>query len=324
MPISPRASPIGLPALRASSLASSSACSSSAFASRCSSGAPVVGASARHAGKAALARSTAASVSSTPARGTSAITSSVAGSMTWIIRTADPRRARASSTNERDHPAALVLLGVPEHAEHEAGRPPARSPRSPRRPPARPVTRRPSPSSSTPWWWCDLTALARPRPRARRATPARGAPRGRRRSRARRGGRWWPTASGTCWSSVPPSATFSICMPRQIPSSGMSRSSARWASASSKRSRSGHVPSVSACGARPVGARVHVGAAREHQSVEQVEQLVGLLGDRVVGRQQDRHARRPPAPRSSRCAARGCRAPPRRASARPPWRCRCR
>ena len=44
-----------------------------------------------------------------------------------------------------------------------------------------------------------------------------------------RGRRWspWPTSSGRCWISVPPSATFSSCMPRQIPSSGRSRAIAR-------------------------------------------------------------------------------------------------
>ena len=104
--------------------------------------------------------------------------------------------------------------------------------------------------------------------------------------------RWssWPTRSGRCCSSVPPQITFSICMPRQIPSSGMSRSSARVPSASSKRSRSSQVPVVSGCGARAVGARVDVGAAGEHQPVEQVEQLVGALERPVVGRQQQRQA----------------------------------
>ena len=67
----------------------------------------------------------------------------------------------------------------------------------------------------------------------------------------RRGASRAPSASGRCWTSVPPSATFSSCMPRQIPSTGMSRSSARRASASSKASRSGQVPRVSGCGSAP-------------------------------------------------------------------------
>ena len=67
------------------------------------------------------------------------------------------------------------------------------------------------------------------------------APRGRRRSRR------VAVASaavdvGQVLVSVPPRATFSSCMPRQMPSSGMSRSSARARSAISKRSRSGQVP----------------------------------------------------------------------------------
>ena len=41
----------------------------------------------------------------------------------------------------------------------------------------------------------------------------------------------WSSSAGRCWFSVPPWITFSICMPRQIPSSGMSRSSARVPSA---------------------------------------------------------------------------------------------
>ncbi len=53
-----------------------------------------------------------------------------------------------------------------------------------------------------------------------------GAPRGR-------------ASSGRCWSSVPPKATLSSCMPRQMPSTGMSRSTARRVSASSTWSRSG-------------------------------------------------------------------------------------
>ena len=82
MPISPRASEIGLPALRASIRARSSRCSSSAFASWCSSAERSPGLTARQAGNAAFARATAASVSSTPACGISAITLAVAGSTT--------------------------------------------------------------------------------------------------------------------------------------------------------------------------------------------------------------------------------------------------
>jgi hypothetical protein len=55
----------------------------------------------------------------------------------------------------------------------------------------------------------------------------------------------------------------------------MSRASARRARASSKRSRSGHVP---------------VGAPGEHQAVDPVEQQIGILDSRLVGRQDDAEA----------------------------------
>ena len=66
-------------------------------------------------------------------------------------------------------------------------------------------------------------------------------------------GRWMscPSRSGMCWSSVPPQATLRTCIPRQTPSSGMPRSSAPSARAISKRSRSGLVPTVSACASTP-------------------------------------------------------------------------
>ncbi len=71
-----------MPALRASSTASSSAWAASTSASSRSSAARAPGASARHAGSAARAAATAASASAAPARGTSASTASVAGSST--------------------------------------------------------------------------------------------------------------------------------------------------------------------------------------------------------------------------------------------------
>src|SRR5512132_871993 len=92
MPISPRASEIALPALRASSVASSSARSSIASASRWSRAERSAGSTARHPGNAALARAIAASVSSIPARGTSAITCSVAGSITAMASLLTTRR----------------------------------------------------------------------------------------------------------------------------------------------------------------------------------------------------------------------------------------
>ena len=85
MPTSPRASEIGFPTLRASSRARSSVRSRTSAATARIKPARSPGAIAFQAGKASRARATAASVSSAPARGSSASTSSVAGSMTLSI-----------------------------------------------------------------------------------------------------------------------------------------------------------------------------------------------------------------------------------------------
>ena len=53
----------------------------------------------------------------------------------------------------------------------------------------------------------------------------------------------WPTTSGRCWTRSPPSATLSTCEPRQMASTGRSRSIAAVSSASSAPSRSGTTPS---------------------------------------------------------------------------------
>src|SRR5215212_11579818 len=105
MPISARASRIGLPALRASITDSAEACDWSASASRCSSAARSPGVTARQAGNAAWARATAASSASASARGTCAITCSVAGSRTSIIT--DYKLAARLAALE--HAAALVV-----------------------------------------------------------------------------------------------------------------------------------------------------------------------------------------------------------------------
>src|SRR5262245_13673208 len=79
MPISPRAPEIGLPTFWDSIRASSSPFSSTRVASRRRSFPRSPGDTARHSGYARLARATALSSSSTPARSSSAIGSSVAG-----------------------------------------------------------------------------------------------------------------------------------------------------------------------------------------------------------------------------------------------------
>src|SRR5260221_691633 len=60
-----------------------------------------------------------------------------------------------------------------------------------------------------------------------------------------------PTTSGRCWTRSPPRATFSTCEPRQMPSTGMSRSRAARSSVSSASSRSGNGRSVSGCASWP-------------------------------------------------------------------------
>ena len=86
---------------------------------------------------------------------------------------------------------------------------------------ARAATSSPAPMRSAAWWWKEFTA--RPslsvsqcssEPRATSASWA-----GENISCVWR----WP---GTCWCSVPPRETLSACRPRQMPSSGRSRSAA--------------------------------------------------------------------------------------------------
>ena len=49
------------------------------------------------------------------------------------------------------------------------------------------------------------------------------------------------------------------------------------------------MPSVSGCGLGPVGRRVEVGAARQHEPVDAIQQFVGILDEHRIGRQQQRH-----------------------------------
>ena len=124
MPISPRASPIGLPALRASSTARSSARSSSASRQPAQQ-ADALGRGHRAPRRERLLRAaaTAASVSSTPARGSSAITCSVAGSTTGITR--------ATSVAQR-HQSPITRLFTSssgcQSTPSANGGPPSRSP----------------------------------------------------------------------------------------------------------------------------------------------------------------------------------------------------
>src|SRR5450432_4175841 len=84
-PISSRASPIGLPTLRDSICASSSACSSITSASEWSSPARSPGVASSHSGSASFAAWTALSTSSAVQLGTCAIVSPVAGLITSMV-----------------------------------------------------------------------------------------------------------------------------------------------------------------------------------------------------------------------------------------------
>ena len=198
----------------------------------------------------------------------------------------------AASTSDAITPAVALLLRMPQDTE--------------RKPMAReldrldhvvatdqPLATSPSPSSSTPWWWWDLTAIRSAAGRAwRRASPARAAPRGRR----RRPGVWrWaslPTASGRCWTRVPPQRHVQDLHP---PADAEQGHLALERPRAPGRARSGRARARcrSSPGAgRAVGRGIEVGAAGEDQRVEAVEQRVGRLGRGLVGRQQERQPAR--------------------------------
>ena len=189
-----------------------------------------------------------------------------------------------------------------------AGRPPGatarpapsarRAPRSPRRGrPARssPKRRRPRPTRPPPGGGGTSSRAASRHTPARPATRAPAARRGRRcrTSPARGGGRCGRRRRAGAGSASRRSATFISCMPRQIPSTGRSRSSARSDRAISARSRSGRVLAVFGWRAVAVGARVDVGAAGQHQPVEAVQHVVRVLGDPRVRREHQRDRARP-------------------------------
>src|SRR6218665_3268079 len=121
-----------------------------------------------------------------------------------------------------------------------------------------------------------------------------------------------PTVSGRCWMRVPPSVTFSNCMPRQMPSSGKCASSAAAMTSCSHSSRPVRGGPVGPRGPRhellfpliTIGARgaralvrtlavsgwVNVGTTGDDESVEGSEHRAGdVRGDRLR-RQQDRDA----------------------------------
>ena len=230
--------------------------------------------------------------------GSSAITSSVAGSMTSIvvsvvIRAPSPRGRRDQRADHRV--VAAVLLGVPEDAERvlRAVRELDRLDRLVADRPARRDQALAEPVDALVVMGLDASA-ARRRPPAPRASRARGAPRGRRRRPGCACGRCGRRRRAGAGRSVPPSATFSSCMPRQMPSTGSPRSSAPRATAISKASRSGQVVWVSGCALGAVGGRGRC-RSRRRGSGRRCGRAAGR-GRRPSTRRAAAAARRRPAP----------------------------
>ena len=169
------------------------------------------------------------------------------------------RRLRSSASGCHWTPSAKRLPGSSIASGSSSSVGPAGHRRAPRR-----RGRRPGGDGTS---WRD----APPRPRARRAIRPAGARRGRRRRSCPSTRRWcsWPSSSGRCWCSVPPRATFMICIPRQMPEQrqvALQRAPRR-ARSRTRRAR-GSVSIVSGMRLGAVGRRVDVGAAREHEPVE--------------------------------------------------------
>ena len=296
MPISPRASPIGLPALRASSVASSSRRSLDRVGETAQQRGPVRRgrprarrerppwpgrplrrpppprpAAPRPSPSRSPARSPRSRSPPPPAACCSAATRATKAPREASTRAAIRRLSRSSSGCQST-PRAKRLPGSSIASIRSSCT-------------DQPLTRRPSPSRSTPWWWWDLTARrSAPGRRAGERVRARAAPRARRSVPGARAVHLVAERLGQVLDrGCRRAATLSSCMPRQIPSTGMSRSSARRVSASSKRSRSGQVPFVCGVGLGAVAGRVDVGAAGQHQAVDPVEQEVGVLDRRRSG-----------------------------------------
>ena len=158
-----------------------------------------------------------------------------------------PRAGRcvAGGLHERRDDRALgVGLGMPLHAQHEAPAAAARSPRAARPGSSCPLTIEPV---AEPVDALVVVGLGRVRDlpggaRGERAVArARRRGRRRRRSRARAGAPRGRRARGGAGAACRRSATLISCMPRQIPSTGRSRSIAARVSAISNASRSGTV-----------------------------------------------------------------------------------
>ena len=243
------------------------------------------GATARQAGKAALAAATAASVSSTPARGTSAITCCGRGlddldhaTTSFVdaaVSAASTGLRRSSSACQRI-PSAQRLVGISIASTVSPGS-------------AQPVATSPSPSRSTPWWWCERTET-RSAPTARAASE--------------------PGSRRTSWSEKVPGrvqvklGVGDVLVERAAAGDVEQLHPAADAEhrqvALERAAREGELEAVALgpgalrvrVGLGAVAGRVDVRAAGEDEPVEQVEQLLGRLGDLVVGRQDQRQPAR--------------------------------
>ena len=149
------------------------------------------------------------------------------------------------------------------------------------------VTDSPSPDRPIPWWWWERTCGRSPtisRSRESATVTTSCSPQ---LASSRRWGAWSVTSS-KCWTSVPPQATFRSWMPRQIPSTGRSRSSAPRSRPSSAPSRRWCFGPVRGMGLVAVQVGSDVLTARDDEAVEHVQDVAWVVRPERVGRQDDR------------------------------------
>ena len=158
-----------------------------------------------------------------------------------------------------------------------------------------PLTTSPSPSQSTPWWWCDLVdvhELARPRSRASEPSVSIDVVLGAFEGAEHAAVLVVAERSGRCWTSVPPQRDVDQLHPAADAEHRQVALDRRARERDFEAVALGHRVDRLRVGARAVGGRVDVGAAGEDQPVEQREHLGGLLGQLLVGRRASPPARR--------------------------------
>ena len=130
---------------------------------------------------------------------------------------------------------------------------------------------------------------------ARAACRARSRRRGRRSAGDSPCGPSCPTWSGRCWIRSPPSATFSTCEPRQIASTGRSRSSAAVQERELGAVALGHDPVRLGMRVLAVELGIEIGAAGEDQAVERRRASPRRPRRRAARAAPGRRPARPPA-----------------------------